>query len=100
MNAITNPANLLNVDRLGELQALIASLQAEADTIKDAIKDVGTAPGAEKVFTGDLFKATVVEANRSTVNYKQLLADLGISAEQVAEYTSTSAVFSVRVTGK
>ena len=100
MNAITNPANLLNVDRLGELQALIASLQAEADTIKDAIKDAGTAPGAEKVFTGDLFKATVVEANRSTVNYKQLLADLGISAEKVAEYTSTSAVFSVRVTGK
>ena len=100
MNAITNTANLLNVDRLGELQALIAGLQAEADSIKDAIKDAGTLPGADKVFTGDLFKATVVESNRSTVNYKKLLADLGVSEEKVAEYTSTTAVFSVRVTGR
>jgi hypothetical protein len=47
-----------------------------------------------------MFKATVVEANRSTVDWKQLSADLGITAEQLAAYTKTSAVFSVKVTSR
>lgn len=88
-----------SVDNLGELLAQIADLTKQADAIKDAIKDNASA-GGDKVVEGDLFKATYIESNRSVVDYKKLCADLGITAEQVASYTKTSAVFSVKVTSK
>ena len=89
-----------DIDRLGTLLAQIADLSAQADLIKDNLKDAATAPGGSKVFEGNLFKATVVEANRSTVDYKALLADLGVSADIVAKYTKTAAVFSVNTTAR
>lgn len=89
-----------DIDRLGMLLAQISDLTAEADKIKDELKDTATAPGGAKVFEGNLFKATVVEANRSTVDYKTLLADLGVSADIVAKYTKTAAVFSVKTTAR
>lgn len=88
-----------SVDTLGELLAQIADLTKQADAIKDAFKDNASA-GGDKVVEGDLFKATYIEANRSVVDYKALCADLGISAEQVAQYTKTTAVFSVKVTSR
>lgn len=88
-----------SVDSLGELLAQIADLTKQADAIKDSIKDNASA-GGDKVVEGDLFKATYIESNRSVVDYKKLCADLGITAEQVATYTKTSAVFSVKVTSK
>ncbi len=88
-----------SVDTLGELLAQIADLTKEADKIKDAIKDNASA-GGDKVVEGDLFKATYIESNRSVVDYKALCAALGITAEQVAEYTKTTAVFSVKVTSR
>ena len=96
MNAIINKSS---VDNLGELLAQIATLTKQADAIKDAIKDAASA-GGDKVVEGDLFKATYVESNRSVVDYKTLCADLGITAEQVAAYSKTTAVFSVKVTSK
>lgn len=89
-----------DIDRLGTLLAQIADLTSQADLIKDGLKDAATAPGGAKVFEGNLFKATVVEANRSTVDYKALLADLGVSADVVAKYTKTAAVFSVKTTAR
>lgn len=91
---------LTQIDELGTLLATIAELTAKADAIKDSIKDAATVPGGSKVFEGNLFKATVVEANRSTVDYKSLLADLGISTDIVANYTKTTAVFSVKTTAR
>jgi hypothetical protein len=88
-----------SVDTLGELLAQIADLTKQADAIKDAFKDNASA-GGDKVVEGDLFKATYIEANRSVVDYKALCAALGISAEQVAQYTKTTAVFSVKVTSR
>ena len=88
-----------SIDNLGELLAQIADLTKQADAIKDGIKDNASA-GGDKVVEGDLFKATYIESNRSVVDYKTLCADLGITAEQVATYTKTSAVFSVKVTSK
>lgn len=88
-----------SVDNLGELLAQIANLTKQADAIKDAIKDNASA-GGDKVVEGDLFKATYIESNRSVVDYKALCAALGITAEQVAEYTKTTAVFSVKVTSR
>jgi len=92
--------DLNNIDTLGTLLAQIADLEKQASAIKDGLKDAATAPNGSKVFEGDLFKATVVEANRSVVDWKQLSADLGITAEQLAQYTKTTAVFSVKVTSR
>lgn len=96
----TNDIITTDIDRLGTLLAQIADLSAQADLIKDNLKDAATAPGGSKVFEGNLYKATVVEANRSTVDYKALLADLGVSADVVAKYTKTAAVFSVKTTAR
>ena len=95
MNAITTS----QVDTLGQLLAQIADLTKQADAIKDQFKDNASAGGAKSV-EGDLFKATYIESNRSVVDYKALCAALGITAEQIAEYTKTTAVFSVKVTSR
>ena len=92
--------DLNTVDTLATLLAQIADLEKQADAIKADLKDAATAPGGSKVFEGSLFKATVVEANRSTIDWKRLAADLGITEEQLAGYTKTSAVFSVKVTSR
>jgi len=89
-----------NIDRLGLLLAEIDRLTKEADSIKDDLKDAATAPGGSKEFVGNLFKATVIEADRKTVDYKKLLADLGVAQEVVAKYTKTAAVFSVKTTAR
>jgi len=96
---MNNDLNLNQIDELGMLLAQISDLQKKAEAIKDGIKDAASA-GGDKVVEGALFKATYIESNRSVVDYKKLLKDLGISAEKVAEYTSTTAVFSVKVTSK
>jgi hypothetical protein len=91
---------LNNIDTLGTLLAQIADLTKQADLIKDGLKDSATAPNGSNVFEGDLFKATVVESNRSTIDWKSLSKDLGITDEQLAAYTKTAAVFSVKVTSR
>jgi hypothetical protein len=99
MQAIISTPAAHDVDTLGQLLAQIADLTKQADSIKDAIKDSASA-GGDKVVEGDLFKATYIESNRSVVDHKALYAALGITAEQVAQYTKTTAVFSVKVTSK
>ena len=98
MNA--NDIALLEVDQLGLLLAQIAELTKQADKIKDDIKDVATLLNGDKVIAGNLFKATVVESNRNTVDYKKLCADLGITADELVAYTKVCAVFSVKVTAR
>jgi len=90
---------LSSVDTLGELLARIAELTAKADAIKDQIKDSASLGGA-KVIEGDVFKATYIESNKKTVDYKALLAELQVSDELVAKHTRVSAVFSVKVTSR
>ena len=110
---MNNDINFTSVDTLGTLLAQIADLTKQADTIKDGIKDSASAGGA-KVVEGALFKATYIESNRSTVDYKKVLAVLTallqeqnkeidankIVAGLIASSTNTSAVFSVKVTSK
>ncbi len=95
-----NDIALLEVDQLGLLLAQIAELTKQADKIKDDIKDVATLLSGDKVIAGNLFKATVVESNRNTVDYKALCADLGVTSEQLATYTKTTAVYAVKVTSR
>jgi len=95
----TNDIQLTQVDLLGNLLAQIAELTKQADSIKDGIKDSASA-GGDKVVEGNLFKATYIESNRSVVDNKALLAELGATAEQIARHTKTTAVFSVKVTSR
>jgi hypothetical protein len=92
---------LTEVDTLGLLLAQIADLTEKADAIKAGLKDALTAPGAaESAIEGNLYRAAVVSSNRSTTDWKKLAADLGIAADQIAAYTKTAAVYSVRVTSR
>jgi hypothetical protein len=93
----SNDIQLTQVDVLGNLLAQIAELTKQADAIKDGIKESASA-GGDKVVEGNLFKATYIESNRSVVDNKALLAELGATAEQIARHTKTTAVFSVKVT--
>lgn len=88
-----------NIDTLGQLLAQIADLTKQADAIKDSIKDEASMSG-QKAFEGDLFKATYVETNRSTVDWKAIAKALNIPADLIAQHTNTTAVFSVKVTSK
>ena len=91
---MNNDLSFSSVDTLGNLLAQIADLTKQADAIKDVIKDGG------KTIEGVMFKATYIEANRKVVDTKKMYADLGITEDMVAKYTSTTAVFSVKVTAR
>ena len=88
---------LNNIDTLGNLLAQIAKLTAEADAIKDAIKEEASLSGQQQ-YDGDLFRATYIESNRSTVDWKAISKALNIPAELIAQHTKTTAVYSVKVT--
>ena len=96
---MNNDLKLNDVDTLGALLAQIKDLTDQADAIKDGIKDSASAGGA-KVVEGALFKATYIETNRSSVDYKALLVELGATAQQIASHTKTTAVFTVKVTSR
>ena len=83
---MNNDLKLNDVDTLGSLLAQIKDLTDRADAIKDAIKESASAGGA-KVVEGAIFKATYSETNRSSVDYKALLAELGATAQQIASHT-------------
>lgn len=91
---------LTKVDELGALLAEISNLTARAEKIKEEIRDAATLPGADKEFSGNLFRALVVESDRKTLNTAKMVEELKIPADVVAKYTKTTAVFSVKVTSR
>jgi hypothetical protein len=95
---ITTPA-AHDIDTLGALLAQIETLTTRANVIKDAIKNDASL-GGDKVVDGELFRATYSESNRSIVNTKKMYADLGITPAQTAKYTTTTAVYTVKVTSR
>jgi hypothetical protein len=90
---------ITQVDRLGLLLAQIADLTKEADTIKDQIKEAATAGGPSS-YEGNLYRATVVASNRKVVDYKALVADIGISDEQMQMFTKITAVYAVKTVSR
>jgi hypothetical protein len=98
MNA--NDIALTQVDRLGFLLAQIAELTKEADAIKDTLKDTATKAGAGNVFEGNLFKATIVEANRKVTDWKAIAKVCNIPEDIIIDNTSVTAVFSVKTTAR
>jgi len=97
MNAID--IALTQVDKLGLLLAQIADLTKQADAIKDEIKNAATAGGPSSV-EGNLYKATVVEANRKVVDWKAIAKVCNIPDSVIADNTSVTAVFSVKTTSR
>jgi hypothetical protein len=94
-----NDLPLANIDQLGMLLAQIAELEAKADAIKDSLKDAATS-GAGNVFEGNLFKATVVEANRRVTDWKAIAKIFNIPDEAIIDNTKVTAVFSVKTTSR
>jgi hypothetical protein len=92
-----NDLNTNSIDTLGALLAQIKDLTAQADAIKDSIKDSASAGGAT-VVEGALFKATYIESNRSVFDKDAFIKEHG--AEAYAKFTKVSAVFSVKVTSR
>jgi len=81
-----------SADRLGMLLAQIADLTAEADAIKDAIKESSLS------IEGTFFKATYSESDRKSFD-----KDAFVKANSQAAYDAylrTSAVFTVKVTSR
>jgi hypothetical protein len=97
MNA--NDISLTQVDNLGMLLAQIAELTAKADAIKDSLKDAATA-GGPSVIEGNLFKATVIEANRKVTDWKAVAKVCNIPDEVIIANTKVSAVFSIKTTSR
>lgn len=94
-----NDLAINEIDRLGVLLAEIADLTAQADAIKDRLKNQATAGGAE-VYEGLMFKASVVSANRSTVDWKAIATEANIPADLIAAHTKINAVFTVKTTSR
>ncbi len=83
------------VDELGTIRAQIAALQSDEKQMKARLVDLG-----EKHIDGDLFKATVVESNRNTVDWKAVAEKLNPSHQLIAAHTRKSVVTSVRTAAK
>lgn len=94
-DAVSQSAQMQDLDRLGLLQAQIAELTEQAEVIKNAFKNAG-----EGKYVGDLYKATVSMSQRDVVDYKTLIADLNVSPELVAKYTKQSVSIAIRVTAR
>ena len=80
------------IDQLAVLDTEIKRLEAITKTLK---ADIANNMGEGK-FRGEKYGVTVSLCNTTKVDYKSLLADLGVTDEQIAKYTSTGA--SIRVT--
>lgn len=80
------------VDVLGDLEAKIKELQAQADAIKDTLKNLG-----EGVIAGDRYVSDVKLYQRSTVDHKGVYAELQVPPALIAKYTKTAAVISLTV---
>jgi hypothetical protein len=88
--ALTSLAN--PIDQLAVLDTEIKRLEAITKQLKGEIaNDMG-----EGKHRGEKYGVTVSLYNTTKVDYKTLLADLGVTDEQLAKYTSTGAT--IRVT--
>lgn len=87
------------IDDLGILLAQIADLTKQAEEIKASIKEEASLSG-QKSFEGELFNATYVESNRSTVDWKAIAKIVAIPADLIAKHTTTNAIYSVKVTSR
>lgn len=88
---LANPASRLTaalgeqVDRLGEIKAAQAELQAEADRIRADLEAAGLAE-----IEGHQYRVTFSTSTRDTVNWQAIAKRLKASPQLVRAYTTTS----------
>lgn len=93
IQAVATLSSLANpIDQLAVLDTEIKRLEAITKQLK---ADISNEFGEGK-HRGEKYGVTVSLCNTSKVDYKALLADLGVTDEQIAKYTTTGA--SIRVT--
>jgi hypothetical protein len=104
MNAALTPAQVeffngveqcVKIDTLGALNAKIAELTKQAESIKDELKDAASLSG-QKVLVGASYVAAYTESNRSTVDWKAIAKELSIPADLIAKHTKSTAVYSIK----
>ena len=102
-----NDLPFTKVDTLGSLLAQIADLTAQAEAIKDEIKDLGSknllptkVSGKKEVqfLEGALFSATYSDCNKTLFDKEKFVAQFGEA--KYLEYTKVSCSFSVKVTSR
>lgn len=85
------------VDELGAVQAMIAELRKQEAQLKGEIfanDQLGL------VTEGDLFKATIIEQERTCVDWKAVAAKLQPSRQLVQAHTEVKTVVSMKVTAR
>lgn len=94
MNALVD-IKLTQVDQLGLLLAQIADLEAQAETIKNELKN-----GDEGSIEGSLYKATISLSQRTTIDNKAVFKEANVPTELIAKYSNTTAVITLKVTSR
>lgn len=87
---ISNPGVI--ADAIGQKRAELKELRAELSFYEDMAKNTG-----QTVLEGDLFKVTVVESDRETINWRAVAAKLTPSYQLINAHTKHSLVTSIRV---
>ena len=85
---------ITEVDQLGMLLAQIADLEAQAEEIKNKLKQ------NEGSIEGNLYKSCVTLFQRKTVDNKAVFAEANIPADLIAKHTKTTAVITLKVTAR
>jgi len=85
---------ITEVDQLGMLLAQIADLEAQAEVIKNELKQ------QEGHIEGNLYKACVTLSQRKTVDNKAVFAEANVPADLIEKHTKTSAVITLKVTSR
>jgi hypothetical protein len=86
---------ITEVDQLGMLLAQIADLEAQAEVIKNKIKNAG-----EGHIEGNLYKSCVTLSQRKTVDNKALYIEANVPEYLIEQYTKTTAVITLKVTAR
>lgn len=85
---------ITKVDQLGMLLAQIADLEAQAEAIKNELKQ------EEGAIEGNLYKACVTLSQRKTVDNKAVFAEANVPADLIAKHTKTTSVITLKVTSR
>jgi hypothetical protein len=89
VESLVNP-----IDQLAVIDRQIKALTEQSKSLKDTVANTY----GEGKHRGEMYGATVSLYQTTTVDYKKLLADLGVDADTVAKYTKHNAVLRITVT--
>lgn len=95
MKKISQKALKQVADDLGQIRAEAAILKTDEAALRKILIDNDV-----DVIEGDLFRANVVEANRTNIDWKTIAAKLSPSRQLVKAHTTLGTSISVRITSR